>query len=326
MRVRLTRLFLASVVALGLAACSSNSSSTTPFVSIPSRGALTYIALGDSLTAGWGSSLCGPPATLAAVCVTSPTQAGVASNLTDYSALVAQSFNPTHSKVNYIPLGVGGANTGGAPLRENPQSGDVLTNPAQIPALAGLVNSARSGGGKVFVSLLIGPNDVTDAVTTAQCLGDGGSPVGFGGATPIAQCMASGTSLSDASGNVQNGSFYRGYLAVLNAIAATNPDAVLVIGLPDASKTPRFTGAPASTIGAVNAFVQQANAAVRLALSASALGSKATYFDSYAAGVANPLLYSSQFFSADGYHPNDIGYGNLASSIIPQIQTAYPTL
>lgn len=290
------------------------------------RGAITYIALGDSLTAGWGSSLCGPPATLATVCITSPTQAGVQGNNTNYSALIANSLNPTHSKVTYVPLGVGGAMTGGAPLRENPGSGDVLTNPAQIPALPGFVNSARSGGGKVFVSLLIGPNDVTDALTTVQCLQAGGSPVGFGGPTTNPACMASGTSMSDASGNVLNGSFYRGYLAVLNAIGATNPDAVLVIGLPDASKTPRFTTQPAAVLGAIGTFVQQGNAAVKVAIANSNIASKAYYFDSFAAGVANPLLYSPQFFSADGYHPNDVGYGNLASNIIPAYQTAFPTL
>ncbi|HEV3155862.1 MAG TPA: GDSL-type esterase/lipase family protein [Candidatus Baltobacteraceae bacterium] len=277
---------------------------------------LEYVALGDSTTVGIGTSVCGllPSAT----CPTSPTHAGI-SNLQPtvpvnggYAQTFAAELARRHAPISFTfdALGVSGALTGDAPLPESPLSGDLLTNPAQVPALPQIAAQAQRNGAKLLVTLFSGNNDVLDAAALALCTASGHTPTG-GGATTANPCGSSATTLTGPDGKtVRLGSFYQGYRAVLNAIAATSPERLLVIGIPDLSRVPLYATAPTTQKGLLAQGSLDANAAIQAALTDAHIPNSA-FVDVYAYLAAHPQFYASTYYAGDGFHPNDKGYAVL---------------
>lgn len=293
----------------------------------PSSASSTeYIALGDSLTVGMGTSACPPLICLPA---TSPTSAGIANPAptTPANGGYAQTFAVqlararAPSAFTFDALGVTDALTGDAPLPE--YSGDILTNPAQVPALPSII-AARAHGGKpkLLITLWIGSNDTIDATGTMQCLASGQKPTG-GGLPEILPCGASGTTLAGPSGDVRQGSFYTGYKAVLTKIAALAPDAFIAINLADLSRIPLSALASASTqaLQAQNAVT--ADAAIQAALADVNVPNEAL-LDIYKYFAANPQYYATTYFSSDGFHLNDKGYAIIEQQLYATYTSAFP--
>lgn len=221
--------------------------------------------------------------------------------------------DPQVSSFTFHALGVSGALTGGEPLPENPHTGDMLTNPAQVPALAQIAAQAHANGGKLLVTIFAGNNDVLDAAALALCMASGKIPTG-GGATQANPCGSSGTTLAGANTDVRSGSFYKGYSAVLKAVAAISPDELIVIGLPDLSRVPQYAAANAAEKSLLAQGSLTANVAILTALlDAKIPNSK--FVDTYAYLFLHPQFYGAAYYAADGFHPNDKGYGVLEDRV-----------
>jgi lysophospholipase L1-like esterase len=292
----------------------------------PSASPAEYIALGDSVTVGMGSTACPPIICLPA---TSPTYAGISNPAptTPANGGYAQTFAVQLARARaptaftFDALGVSDALTGDAPLPE--YNGDILTNPAQVPALASIIaNRAQGGKNKLLITLWIGSNDALDATGTMQCLASGQTPTG-GGIALLQPCGASGTTLADSSGNVRKGSFYAGYKAVLTKIAAIAPDAFIVINVADLSRLPLFATASASiqALQAQNAVT--ADAAIQAALADVNVPNEA-FLDIYQYFAANPQYYAPTYFASDGFHPNDEGYAIIEQKLYATYTAAFP--
>jgi phospholipase/lecithinase/hemolysin len=303
-------------------------SSSTPSAapsSLPS-GPAEYIALGDSLTVGIGTIACPP---IVCTPVTTPTNAGISnpSATTPANGGYAQTFAVQLARTRapvaftFDALGVINALTGGAPLPE--VAGDILTNPAQVPALPSII-AARAQGSKVkvLITLWIGSNDIMDATGTMLCQASGQQPTG-GGLPEINSCGASGTTLAGSGGDVRQGSFYAGYKAVLTKIATIAPDAFIVIGVGDLSRVPLFVNGSASTQAMVAQNSVTGNAAIQAAL-ADVHVPNVVFFDLYKYFAANPQYYASTYFSSDGFHPNDQGYAIIEQQLLSTYAAAFP--
>jgi len=283
-----------------------------------------YVALGDSTTVGIGTTVCGllPSAT----CPTSPTQAGISNPAPTtpanggyaqtFAVQLAREFAP--GSFTFDALGVSGALTGDAPLKESPYSGDLLANPAQIPALPQIAAPARQNNANLLVTLFVGSNDVLDAAALELCTAAGGTPTG-GGATATNLCGSSGTTLWGTDGNIRSGSFYKGYRAVLNAIGSTSPAELLVIGIPDLSRLPLYASASTTQKALLALDSLTANVVIEAAMIDARIRN-ASFVDLYAYLAAHPGYYASSYYAADGFHPNDKGYAVLEAFLGSQYQ------
>ena len=249
-----------------------------------------------------------------------PTTAANGGYAQTFAVQLARARAPT--AFTFDALGVVDALTGDAPLSE--LQGDILTNPAQVPALPAIVASRANGGkNKLLVTLWIGSVDVLDAVGTIQCKATGQQPTG--GGVALNPCNASGTTLAGASGDVRQGSFYAGYKAVLGRIAAQAPDAFIVMGIADLSRVPMYAGGSSSMQTLLAQGSVTVNAAIQAALTDVPIPHE-TFVDTYKYFAANPQYYGSAYYSSDGFHPNDQGYAIIMQQLSSAYTTAFPGL
>jgi hypothetical protein len=327
-------------LALVVAACGSGAygpptSSTGTTVATPTTApaaftGTTYIALGDDATVAIGSGGCGttlpsvncPTNTVSTAGTLRTNINGIAVN--GYAQLLATQFNTLHSTQPFffVPLGVTGALVGSEPVIATPVQNDIVTNASQVAQLPSLISSARARTNRIVISVFAGINDVADAYFTTQC----GGPTNGSGATIAAPCGASGTTLPTSITNPRTGSLYNGYRALFTAVAASAPDAVLIVGVPDLSRFPFFaqptlTAAQQNTL---NADSTLANAALQAA--AADAGLKFAFTDLFAAGTNAPgSFYSTAAFSTDHFHYTEPGYAAIDGAAVAAFSAFYPT-
>jgi hypothetical protein len=325
----------AALLALAVAACGGGYGSSTTSAPVatatPSGPAATgtiFIALGDDATVGIGTIACGVtipstncpsgPASGAGTGRTST--AGVAVN--GYAQQLATGMNNLHSTqtFSFVPLGVTGALVGNEPVPASPQN-DIIANVTQAQQIPGVVSAARAQLARVAISVFAGINDVADAYFTQQC---GGATTGAGGsiATP---CGASGTTLPASTTSPRTGSLYAGYLNLFKSIAATAPDAVLIVGVPDLSTFPRFKAAlTAAQLNTLSADTGLANAAMQAA--ASDAGLKFALTNIVQAAINSPGTFNAgTSFSSDQFHYTDPGYAAIAGAAFAAFTATFPT-
>ena len=321
------------IAAVGIAAgcknnTSSGSSGPTPIPTSSNRAGLTYLAYGDDFTVGLGTVFCG--VVNAGPCSTSPTQPGVSSSVNPTGW--AQRFGsyltlPRWQPATFAGLGVNGALTGGAPLPEGP-GGDINANSGQLASLSTTVQAVRSNNIKTLITIESGINDVLDAFYSAQCLSSGGKLVGGGGATISNPCTASNTQLADVNGNVRNGTLYKTYLSILSNIhnlAGGEPEATILVGVPDLGQFPAFFALSAVQRTQLTNDSKLANAAINAAVADSPLKAVA-FADWFAYYAQNPQYYTTFYFASDLFHLNDQGYAVLEPLIQQTFQTAFPSV
>jgi lysophospholipase L1-like esterase len=317
-------------VVAGCKGSSSGTSGPTPIPTSSIRAGLTVLAFGDDFTVGIGTQFCGT--SFSGPCTTSPAAPGAtqAVNPSGWPQRLAGYLGtfPRWQPFAFVGLGVNGALTGDAPLKEG-AGGDVLTNSGQFGSLTSLVSVPRSQNIKLLVTIQSGINDVFDAFYTAQCIANGGTPAGGGGATLAAPCTASGTTLADSGGNVRNGTLYKALstmLADLNAIAGGPPEAALVVGVPDVGKLPySVANFSASQQAVLSADSQLANQAIQDAI-ADAADKAVGYVDWYGYFAANAQYYTAAYYAPDQLHLDDQGYAVLETLVQQTFTTDFPSV
>lgn len=326
-------LIFALLATAGIAAgCKGSSPSTgpTPIPTSSIRSGADEVAYGDDFTVGLGTQYCG--LSLTGPCQTTPADPGVGPtiNPTGWSqrfagALVLPRWAPSGS----IILGVSGALSGDAPEPEG-SAGDLLSNADQFADLKTLVTNIRSNNIRMIVLIQSGINDVFDAFYSAQCVANGGTVTGGGGATLSAPCTASGTTLADNSGNVRNGTLYKAFstmLANLNALVGGSPEATIIVGVPNVGALPyslvNFSSAQRATLTTDS---QLANTAMQDAI-ADQIGTnpKVAFSDWYGYFASNPQYYTTTYYASDLLHLNDQGYAALETLVFQTFTTEFPT-
>jgi len=302
--VVMTLMLLAAVAGCG-GGSSSSGGGPQPVPTSSARSGLEYLAFGDDLIVGIGSSSCG--VTLPSTpCPSTPANPG---------SLQSVAPNGWAQPFIFAGLGVSQALSGGAPLSES--AGDVLNNAGQFPQFTGLASSARSRNIKLFVVFESGINDVLDAFYSDQCRAGGKTPAGGGNATLASPCPASNTSLADSGGNVRNGTFYGAYRSMLANLANLSggpPEGVLVVGVPDVGRIPFFAQATATQRAALTADSQLANTALQDAVGDSGLKS-VTFADWFGYNMQNPQNYTNAYYASDFFHLSDLGHRTLATFV-----------
>jgi lysophospholipase L1-like esterase len=324
--------------ALGLlvlcAACSAGG--RVPAAPPAPAGGYAIVALGDDFTVGLGTTGCGTQTQSGAPCATSPAQSGAPpTTAAGANAGMMQTFAATFAaahagrNVAFTALGVNGALTGKlVPAPQAPLSGNLFANPAQLPQLAQTVAAAHARGETVLVLLESGVDDVLDAAYTRLCAGTvTGDASGTAPPTIDAPCSASGTTLSDAQGNVRNGILYAEYAALFAAIAQSGPDALAYVTVWDLARVPAIAGnvTLAGVLGPQGG-AQNAAGLANAALDAAAAPFKgAVRLDLYAFLAANPTyLTNAAYFAPDAFHFDDRGYAALAAFLYQQFSAALP--
>lgn len=326
-------LALLAAVATGAAGCkntgTSASSGPSPIPTSSFRAGLEYIAFGDDLTVGIGSSYCG--ANLATTpCQTSAAFAGVpvSTNPTGWTQSFAQYLNlPRYQPFTFVPLGVTGALSGSAPLPE--AQGDVQTNSSQMGSLVTVVSAARAANLQILISLQSGINDVMDKFYSDQCRATGGTPRGGGNATLANPCTASNTVIADAGGNPRGGTLYSAYRSMISnmaGLAGGPPEAILIVGVPDVGQLPAFANYTAAQRAALSTHSVNANLAIQDAIADSSIAGNIGFVHWYAYLQANPQYYATPYFSADLFHPNDAGYAALKALVQQKLLATFPSL
>ncbi|MBV8354215.1 MAG: hypothetical protein JO101_02775 [Candidatus Eremiobacteraeota bacterium] len=312
-------LLAAAVAGCGGGGSGSGTSGVTPIPTSSNRSGLEVLTLGDDLVVGIGTSSCGVTLPSSA-CPSNAANPGSLQSVAPngWSQLFGSSLNlPRYQPLGFVALGVTGALSGDAPLKEG-VTGDLIVNPGQFPALSQLISSARSRNIKLLIVFESGINDVLDAFYSDQCRATGGSPSGGGSASLAAPCTASNTSLADTAGNVRNGSYYHGYLSLLANLvnlAGGPPEGTLIVGVPDVGSIPFFAGQTSATQrAALTADSQLANSALRAAIADSGLHN-VTFADWFAYNQQNPQNYTSSYYAADFFHLSDLGHRTLASFV-----------
>lgn len=268
---------------------------------------VTMIALGDSLTVGIGTNAC------RGACVTGPARTGSGLEIPGALQDVGNAMLAAGARLTFVPLGVTGANSGSAPLREDPKAGDILTNKGQLPAFGAAVDAARARGDRIVVTLWTGGNDVFDAFYSAECAATGGRVVGASGGT--LPCASAGTTLTGPLGDVQSSTFYRGYLRDVRAIAVAKPDLLIAMNVEDVSRLPNSLVFPESERQRLARDVALANESIASALRDSTFGD-AVLVDLAGYAAARPELFGAPYVSVDGVHPSERGYRALAAAIV----------
>jgi len=324
---------LLAAVAIGSAGCKNSGTSAvsgpSPIPTSSFRSGLTYIAFGDDLTVGIGSSYCG--VNLATTpCQTSPTVGGVAvsTNPTGWAQLLAQYLTlPKYQPASFAAAGVTSALSGSAPLPE--AQGDIQANSSQMGALVGLVGTARASNIQVLITIQGDINDVLDAFYSAQCTASGGTPKGGGNASLASPCTASGTTLTDVTGNARGGTFYNAYrsmIANMAALAGGAPEAVLIVGAPDVGQIPAFATFTAAQRAALTADSTNANNAILDAIADSSIANNIAFVNWFAYNQTNPQYYATPYYSSDLFHLSDAGYAVLEAFVQSRLLAAFPAL
>ncbi|MFN2460597.1 MAG: GDSL-type esterase/lipase family protein [Candidatus Velthaea sp.] len=318
MTVARVRLLVAAALVLAASGCGGGYRTATVTATPAPAGTggtglvgTTYVALGDDATVAIGSSACGLPPS--ATCPTNTTtQAGtarIAGNVAvnGYAQLLAAQLTNLHpaQPFFFVPLGVAGALTGGEPKpAPPPNQNDIVTNANQLAQLPGAVSSARGRSNRIVISLFAGINDVLDAFETQQC--PGGAVTGTGGSL-ASPCGANGTTLAGSGNDPRTGSFYAGYRSLVAAIKAAAPNAVVLVGIPDLSRVPAFTGLSAAQLQQLSTDSSLANVALQDAAKDNAV--TFAFADLFALGAASPgTLYAPGAYAADHFHFSDAAY------------------
>jgi len=158
-------------------------------------------------------------------------------------------------------------------------SADFLTG--EIPQLP---------SGVAYVTIWAGPNDV---IALANALG-----CGAGGTTSASQ---------QAFISTEANAFAKDYAALLAAVKQNNPNARIVV-----ANTPNLAAVPAELTQ---------SASERLAIQEFSVALDTVINGLTAQNIpvvdllCDPQSYASANFSADGFHPNDAGYANIASKM-----------
>jgi hypothetical protein len=331
MRIWIVTFVLLAAVGI-VAGCKGSSSSSpagpTPIPTSSNRAGMEEIAFGDDFTVGLGTQFCGT--SFSGPCATTPASPGVpqGNNPTGWAQRLAGYFAtfPLYQPFAFAGLGVNGALTGDAPLKEG-SAGDVLGNSGQFGSLTSIASVPRSQNTKMLVIIQSGINDVLDAFYSSVCTANGGTPAGGGGATLASPCSASNTQLAPG-GNPRNGTLYNAYktmLGDLNNLAGGPPEATLIVGVPDVGSLPysvaNFSSSQRATLTADS---QQANQAMQDAI-ADATDKAVGYVDWYGYFAANPQYYTTAYYASDLFHLNDQGYAALETVVQQTFAADFPS-
>jgi lysophospholipase L1-like esterase len=260
------------------------------------RGPLEYIAVGDSLTLGIGSTGCSLSACPSPVEWLSTSRANILDNgyVQTFAVQLATQRAPAPLQLDILAQS-------GELAQQLPS---LLTNPPNQSSFSQLAAAAHARGANVLVVLNLGSNEILSSL--------------FG--TP----GSLGQPFIGAGGDVRQGRLYQAYLAGLQSISNASTrgtsNEVIAVGIADISRiSPLAAAAPA-----VRAWVRSeallTDTAIQDALADAKLPHSA-FLDLYGYLSVNPQYYGSGYFSSDMVHPNDQGYAILKQ----QVSSLYST-
>jgi hypothetical protein len=326
--LRLAAPLVLVALAASLAACGGTASSLTTASASPSPAAsgsynTTYIAIGEDSTVGIGTTACGTtlPSTVCpsnTVSVTGTRQIVGGAAVNGYSQLLATSLAALHpaATFSFVPLGVTGALSGSAPV-PGPSPNSIVLNADQLATLPATVAAATGLGNRTIVTFFAGVNDVVDAFATQQCTG---TLTGNNLSSPTATdyCDAHGTTLADSTGDARKGTLYSGYDAILSAVKVANPTLLIVIGVPNVSTFPAFSGLSSTQATQLSNDSTLADTALQDAL--TDVGYNPLYVH-----LLNNSILTSTSFAADGYHLNDTAGSAISKATYNLLLQSYPS-